>query len=220
MRILVIAAHPDDEVIGAGGTIARHIAQGDDVFWCIVTEGYTPTWSADILAAAKRQVYEVQAIFGIEKVFFCGFPSVKLNTVPYMELSSALQRVVDEVLPHIVYTTPRGDINQDHRLVFQSTLVATRPQPGISIRRLLCYEIGPTARYGAPVGTHSFNPNVFVDISDFLDKKLEAMRCYKTLLEEYPHPRSIEGLRLIAKERGISVGLQAAECFHLIRELL
>lgn len=220
MRILVISAHPDDEVIGAGGTLIRHVDHGDEVYWCVVTEGYEPTWSESGLAAAQRQVSEVQAVIGIKEVFFCGFPTVKLNTVPYMELSSALQRVVDSVQPEIVYTTPRDDINQDHRLVFQSTLVATRPQPNNCVQRLLSYEISPTARYGLPVGSSIFNPNVFVDITDYLDRKLEAMSRYKTLLAKYPHPRSLEGLRIIARERGISVGLQAAECFELIREIL
>ena len=105
MRVLVIAAHPDDEVIGAGGTIARHVARGDDVFWCVVTQGYSPTWSEEILEAARQQVYDVQRVLGIQEVFFCGFPTVKLNTVPYYDLSSSLQRIVSQVRPEVVYTT-------------------------------------------------------------------------------------------------------------------
>ena len=220
MRVLVIAAHPDDETIGAGGTIARHVAHGDEVYWCIVTQGYSPPWSEETLAAAQRQVYDVQRVLGIQEVFFCGFPTVKLNTVPYIDLCSALQRVVDQVRPEVVYTTPRDDINQDHRIVYEGTLVATRPLPGTSIRRLLCYEISPTARFGLPAGSSGFVPNVFVEVSQYMDKKLEAVSCYQTELREYPHPRSLEGLRLLAEERGLSVGLKAAECFQLIRELI
>lgn len=215
MRILVIAPHPDDETIGAGGTIARSIAEGDEVFLCIVTLANLPPWSENIAAIQKKQVEQVQKIYGIKQVFFLDFPTVRLNTVPNMELTSALQRVVDEVKPEIVYTSSACAINQDHRLVFDATLVATRPLPASPVRRLLCYEIGPTLRFG----NSAFVPNVYVDISDFLDKKLAAMACYKTELREMPHPRSLEGIKLIARERGLSVGLKMAECFQLIREI-
>lgn len=218
MRVLVIAAHPDDETIGAGGTLARHIAASDEVHWCVVTQAYEPQWSAAVIDEAARQVRDVTAVYGFKSVIKLGFPTVKLNTLPYIDLSSALQRVVDDVQPEVVYTTPADDINLDHRVVYESTLVATRPLPGCPVKRLLCYEIAPTARFGLPVGSRGFLPNVFVDIADYLDKKLAAMACYKTELREYPHPRSIEGLRLLAQERGLSVGLPAAECFQLIRE--
>lgn len=215
MQILVISAHPDDEVIGAGGTIARHIAENDQVDWCIVTQPYSPPWPRDAIEVAREQVEAVRLALGIRRTFFLGFPTVKLNTVPNMELVAALQRVVDEVRPEIVYTTPSGDVNQDHNIVFEATLVATRPLPGSTVRRLLSYEIGPTGRFG-----HTpFVPDVYVDIQQFLDKKLEAMKCYETELKELPHPRSLTGLKLVAQERGLSVGLKAAECFRLIREV-
>jgi len=220
LRVLVIVAHPDDEVIGAGGTIARHVAEGDQVYWCVVTEGHAPFRSEEQLAAARAQVWQVQRVLGIEEVFFCGFPTVSLNTVPYREVSTALQRLVDQVMPQVVYTTPPSDVNQDHRIVYDCTLVATRPLPGCTVRRLLCYEIGTASRFGLPAGSSPFVPNVFVDISLYLEKKLEAMSCYGTQLHEYPHPRSLRGLRLLAEERGLGVGMKAAECFQLVRELL
>jgi LmbE family N-acetylglucosaminyl deacetylase len=215
VRVLVISAHPDDEVIGAGGTLARHVAEGADVFWCIVTQGYSPPWPADVVATARRQVEKVRQVLGIRQTFFCGFPTVKLNTIPHGELSSSLQKIVTEVRPEVVYLPPGSDINRDHRIVFDATLVATRPFPDSPVRRVLCYEIGPTGRYGST----TFTPNVFVDIEPYLEKKLEAMACYDTELKDFPHPRSLEGLRLIAQERGMSVGLKAAECFQLIREI-
>ena len=154
-------------------------------------------------------------MLGIKQVFFLGFPTVKLNSVPNAELTSALQRVVDEVRPDVVYTTSASDVNQDHRIVFEATLVATRPLPGGTVRRLLSYEICSTARYG-----HTpFQPTVFADINAFLERKLAAMRCYATELREPPHPRSLAGLEFVARERGMSVGLNAAECFELVREI-
>lgn len=219
MRALVISAHPDDETIGAGGALLRHVANGDEVYWCVVTQGYSPPWTQEVLDQARLQIYEVQKAFGIGEVFLCGFPTVKLNTVPYIELSSAIQKVVDHVRPEIVYTTPRSDINLDHRIVYDCSLVACRPLPGSSVRRLLSYEICTTTRYGTPTGAGAFSPNVFVDITDYLDKKIEIMKLYQTELCQYPHPRSVEGIRIYAQERGFSVGLNAAECFELIREL-
>lgn len=220
MKVLVISAHPDDEVIAAGGTIARHVDHGDVVYWCVVTQAYNPPWSKEYLETARQQAYDVKKVLGIQEVCFCGFPTVKLNTVPYVEISSALQGVVDQVQPEVVYTTPGNDINLDHRIVYECTLVATRPLPGSTVRRLLSYEIGPSLRQGLASGESGFVSNVFVDISQYMDKKLEAMSCYESELQEYPHPRSLEGLRIIAEERGLGVGLKAVECFRLIRELV
>jgi N-acetylglucosamine malate deacetylase 1 len=220
VKVLVISAHPDDEVIGAGGTIARHVDSGDEVFWGIVTQAYSPPWSEDYLEKARQQVFEVQKVLGIREVFFCKFPTVKLNTVPYMEISSALQKIMDHVQPEVVYTTPGDDINLDHRIVYECTLVAARPLPGSSVRRLLSYEIGAGSRQGLTAGAGGFVSNVFVDISDYMEKKLQAMSCYESELKEYPHPRSLKGLRMVAEERGLGVGLKAAECFRLVRELV
>ncbi len=216
MRVLAISAHPDDETIGAGGTLARHVAEGDEIFWCVVTQGYNPPWPDHVLEEAQRQVNAVQRVMGFREVFRCGFPTVRLNTVPHMELTSAIKAVVDKVLPEVVYAPSLCDINPDHRLVCEAALVAARPLPGCTVKRLLSYEIGPTVRYGPT----SFQPNVYVDIAAYLDKKLQAMACYHTELREYPHPRSLRGLEQIARERGLSVGLEAAECFQLLREVV
>jgi LmbE family N-acetylglucosaminyl deacetylase len=214
--VLVFSAHPDDETIGAGGMLLRHIAEGDDVYWCIVTKGYTPNWSKNMLVAAAQQVDTVASLYGFKEVHRLGFPTVRLNTIPSMELCGAVQRIVDLVRPEIVYVPPGNDLNQDHRIVNEAVLVAARPIPGCSIKRVLAYEISTTTRYG--YGT--FSPNVYVDISSFLEKKLQIMSAYDTEIKKWPHPRSVEGLTIIAKERGLAVGVNSAECFELVREIL
>jgi len=219
MKVLAIAPHPDDETIGAGGTLARHRAHGDEVYWCIVTQGYTPPWPEETLLQVREQIENIAKYCGFSKVFRLGFPTVKLNTVPHMELCGALQNVVEEVKPDIVYTTSKNDINMDHRIVHDCTLIATRPLPGNAVKRVLSYEIGYTGLYGIPSGAEMFRPNVFVDISEYMDHKLNAMRFYETELREPPHPRNIESLRMLANVRGFGVGYNAAECFELIREL-
>ena len=219
-RILIIASHPDDETIGAGGTLLRHVAKGDKVYWCVITQGYSPPWPQKTLEKARQQVYEVQKAYGIHEVFLCDFPTMKLNTIPHIEISSEIQKIVNQVSPDIVYTTPRCDINLDHRIVYECTLVACRPLPSSSVRQLLSYEICPTSRYGLLSNIGWFSPNIFIDISNYLDRKIKIMSIYQTELCKYPHPRSPEGIRLFAQERGLSVGLKATECFELIRQLV
>ena len=216
MKVLVISAHPDDETIGAGGTLLRHRDAGDEISWCIVTQAYSPEWSNETIQRHRQQTERVAEYLGVKTMRLCGFPTVKLNTIPTMELVSSIQRVVDEVRPEVVYSTSAIDINLDHVIVHQATLVATRPLPGSSVRRLLSYEIASTSRFGVP----GFQPTVYVDITDYLDRKLEMMSFYETELKAYPHPRSLEALRLSALERGVGVGLGAAEAFQLIRELV
>lgn len=220
MKILVIAPHPDDETIGAGGTIFRHKALGDDIFWCIVTQGYTPPWPEEVVQKAREQINSIETYYGFKKVYRLGFPTVKLNIVPHIELCSAIQKVMQEVNPDIVYTTSKNDLNLDHRIVYDSTLIACRPLPGNNVKRVLSYEICYTKYFGNPTGGTMFQPNVFIDIAEYLEEKLKAMRYYETELRQSPHPRNIESLRLLAKERGLCVGYGAAECFELVRELI
>jgi len=220
MKVLVISAHPDDETIGAGGTLLRHVAKGDKVYWCVITQqGYSPPLPRKILEKARQQIYEVQKAYDIREVFLFGLHTMKLNTMSHIEISSKIKKVVDQVHPDIVYTTPRCDINIDHRIVYECTLVACRPLPGFLVRQLLSYEICTTSRYGLLSNAGCFNPNIFIDISDYLDRKIEIMSIYQTELCKYPHPRSPEGIKLFAQERGLSVGLKATECFELIRQL-
>jgi len=220
MKMLIIAPHPDDETIGAGGTIARHIALGDEVFWCVVTQAYSPPWPKETLQKAREQIDAVTEFYSFKKIYCLGYPTVKLNTVPHIELCNALRSVIDEIKPDIVYTTSRNDINLDHRIVYDCTLIATRPLPGNMVRRVLSYEIGYTNHFGVPSGAAMFQPNVFVNISEYLETKLKAMRFYETELRQMPHPRCIESIRLLAQERGLCVGFAAAECFELVRELI
>lgn len=219
-RVLVIAPHPDDETIGAGGTLFRHNAAGDELFWCVVTRGYSPRWSEETLTKVGIQIDQVKKIYGFKDVFRLGFPTVKLNTVPHIDICAAIQNIIKEIEPEIVYTTSRNDINLDHRIVYDCTLVAARPLPDNSVRRILSYELGITSNFGIPSGASLFRPNVFIDISPYIEKKLAAMNCYETELREAPHPRSIEGLKLFASSRGLSMGFEFAECFELIREML
>lgn len=218
MKILVIAPHPDDEVLGVGGTIAKHAKSGDEVYLCVVTKAYTPDWSEKFIENREKEVSKVNKILGIKKTYFLDFPTVKLDTVPQKELNDRIAECVKKVKPEIIYAPHKGDINLDHQLVFDATMVATRPAPA-RVRKILSYETPSETDWAPPFKGIAFTPNVYVDITDTLKVKLKAISVYKTELRKFPHPRSMKLLSALAKKRGAEAGLKAAEAFMLIREI-
>ncbi|MDO8592407.1 MAG: PIG-L deacetylase family protein [bacterium] len=217
MKILVIAPHPDDEVMGCGGTVKRYAKEGSDVFLCIVTKAYTPEWSEDFIKNRKKEIAGANKVLGIKKTFFLDLPTVRLDTLPQKELNEKLTAVIEKVRPEMLFIPHCGDLNNDHRLIFESCLVAARPINN-SIKSILAYETLSETEWGLP--NIPFVPNAYSDISSTLKKKIEAMRCYGSELRKTPHPRSLEIISALAKKRGSEIGLVAAEAFMLIREIL
>lgn len=220
MRILIIAPHPDDEVLGCGGTIVKHVRGRAEVYLCIVTKAYAPEWTELEIRKKRKEVLRANEILGITKTYFLDLPTVKLDTIPQKELNKAISQVVDDVQPELLYIPHRGDVNRDHYLVFDSAIVAARPKPDLAVKKVLSYETLSETEWAAPLVSDAFVPNVYVDISETLETKLEAMAAYKTELKEFPHPRSLEAISALAKIRGASIGVKAAEAFVLIREIL
>ena len=219
MRILVIAPHPDDEVLGCGGTIAKHASGGDEVYLCIVTKAYPPEWSEDEVRERKEEVLRANKILGIKKTYFLDLPTVKLDTIPQKELNDVITEVVNEVQPEVVYIPHKGDVVRDHQLVFDAAMVAVRPKPGSVVKKALCYETLSETEWAAPFPENAFIPNVYVDISETLENKLRAMSEYKSELKNLPHPRSLKAISNLAKLRGSTIGVEAAEAFMLVREI-
>ncbi len=215
MNVLVVAAHPDDEVIGCGGTIARHVAAGDRVHLLIMTQIYAPEWDMKEFDRRRDEALSAAKVLGIKAVSFGGFPTVKLNTVPTVALTRQISATVAAVKPQVVYLPPRGDINADHDLTHRAALVSCRPLFNSPVNRLLSYEIAPTTRFNTD-GEGVFAANHYVDISRHLKKKLQAMGRYRLELRKFPHPRSLKGLTILAQERGLAVGVPYAEAFRLI----
>ncbi|MGD0807852.1 MAG: PIG-L deacetylase family protein [Anaerolineales bacterium] len=220
MKILVIATHPDDEVLGCGGAIARHIARGDRVEVVIVTRGAPELYSEGQVNILRQELHAAHSILGVSVAHFLDFPAPKLDTVPQHELADSIGARIREYQPETVYFPHRGDLHSDHRAVFQSTLVAARPIGPQSVRRLLSYETLSETEWAAPIGEEAFLPNVFIDIAEFLEKKKQAMAAYRSQLKEFPHPRSLQSMESQARLRGGTAGFQAAEAFQLIRELI
>lgn len=217
MKILIIAPHPDDEVLGCGGTVAKHSKRGDEVYLCIVTKAYTPDWSEEFLKNRSKEIEKANKILGIKKTYFLNYPTVKLDTFPQKELNEAISKVVAEIKPDVAYIPHKGDLNKDHRLIFESSLVATRPV-NHKVKRILSYETLSETEWGQSI--EPFIPNVYVDVSEIFEKKIEAMKAYESELKQCPHPRSLEIIEALAKKRGSEVGVKFAEAFILIREIV
>lgn len=214
MRVLVIAAHPDDEVLGVGGTLLKHHTKKDEIFICMVTQAYEPQWTKEYIENKLKEAKEVDKILGTKKRIYCDFPTVKLNIIPTGEFNKKISDIISEINPNVIYTHFRNDINQDHRIVFNAVMVATRPTISKKIK-VLSFETLSSTEWN-----HSaFIPNVFVEISEFIDKKIEAFSKYKSEVKEYPHPRSKKGIRIWANKRGLEIGCEYAEAFILIKDI-
>ncbi len=216
MKILVIAPHPDDEVLGCGGALAKHAKEKDEIFLCIATKAYAPDWSEEFLKNRPVEIKKAGKILGVKKTYFLDFQTVKLDTVSQKEVNERLSGCVEEVKPDIMYIPHKGDLHKDHRLIFEACLVAARPL-NHKIKKILSYETLSETGWGQMI--EFFVPNVYVDISDVFEKKIEAMKAYGSELRKYPHPRSLETIEILAKKRGSEAGMKLAEAFMLIREI-
>jgi LmbE family N-acetylglucosaminyl deacetylase len=219
MNIIVIAAHPDDEVLGCGGTIARHASRGDRVDVLVVTRGAPELYSDDQVRQLRKELDSAHAILGVSAVHFLDFPAPRLDLIPSHELADAIGAHITSIRPDIVYIPHRGDLHSDHRCVFSASLVAARPIGSRVVRRLLSYETLSETEWAAPIAEDAFLPSVFVDIRGQLEKKKQAMAAYRSQLREFPHPRSLQGVESLARLRGSTAGVPAAEAFQLIREI-
>ena len=223
MRILVVAAHPDDEVLGCGGTIAKHVLHGEEVYCLILGEGITSRQTQRGLASSaeikqlRLSSERAASILGIRKVFFRNFPDQCLDTVPLLEIVKDVEEVKEELKPDIIYTHNQSDLNIDHQITFKAVLTACRPVKDETVRLIYSFEVPSSTEWSSPDAHPHFVPNVFVDISDTFSKKVEALKAYQGEIREYPHPRSLEALEIIAKRWGINVGIGLAEAFRLIR---
>jgi N-acetylglucosamine malate deacetylase 1 len=221
-KMLAVVAHPDDETLGAGGSIARFVRDGGEAWVCIVCDGVTARHGE---ARRQRECAERACeVLGVRNVIFCNLPDQRLDTLNLVDVITPIEECVTDLKPDIVLTHFKEDVNQDHGVVFAATMVATRPKPGVSVKTVMCFETASSTEWAAPFAGGVFAPNVFIDISSTLETKIEAMTMYaKTHVSEvhpYPHPRSYEAIEVYAKRQGVAVGTTAAESFMLVRSLV
>lgn len=225
MSILVVAAHPDDEILGCGGTMARLAREGHEVRIAILAEGMSSRY-AHREDADPRQLQHLHARaqqaadkVGAKEVVLCKLPDNRLDTVPLLEVVKLVEELVARFRPEVIYTHHPGDLNVDHGVVHRAVLTATRPVPGQCVRDIYAFEVPSSTEWAFQRLEPSFRPSVFVDITETLETKIEALACYDTETRKFPHPRSAEALRAIATRWGSVAGLPAVEAFELIRSV-
>ena len=219
MGVLVFAPHPDDEVLGVGGTMAKRAKDGHEVYVCVVTKGTAPLFNEERVQIIQQQCREADALLGAKKTLFLDFPAVMLETVPRYELNGKISDVVQMLEPDEVYIPHRGDMQLDHKMIVDACMVALRPKYKHVVKRIYAYETLSETGWDIPNTVNEFIPTVYEDISSTLNIKLESMAKFTSQVGTFPNPRSIESIESLAKYRGSTVNCYAAEAFCLIREI-
>ena len=222
--ILILVAHPDDEVLGCGGTIAKMVDEGSIVNVAFFADGVFSRGGNQIAQTEELKIRRSTAkkacdILGVKSVIFGDFPDNRMDTVALLDIAKVVESQIAEHQPDTVFTHHAGDLNIDHRRMHEAVVTACRPQPGHSVKTLLCFEIPSSTDWQLPGSAPPFMPNWFEDISTTLDRKLTALQAYATELRDWPHPRSKQGVEHLAHWRGATVGFDAAEAFILGRQL-
>ena len=209
MNILVISSHPDDEVLGMGGTIYKLANEGHKIYLCVVTDGKCGSTKQEKIR--KESAIKASKFLGIKNTYFLDFPDTKLDITPQIEINKKLENLMKKIKPEIVYTVPDNDFHKDHQKVLECTEVVTRPHSS-NVKELYMYELPESVKT-------EFNPTVYVNIEKEFQYKLKAFKMYKTEQQEFPFPRSLKGIETLAIQRGIQSGLKKAEAFKLVRKI-
>lgn len=224
-RVLVIAAHPDDEVLGCGGTMARLAREGHAVYIAILGEGITSRYAQrkqadqNLIKQLHARSHKVGDLLGAKDVFLSSLPDNRFDTVPMLDVVKIIEDLVEKLKPQVVYTQHGGDLNIDHVVTYRATMTATRPMASGSVKTVYAYEVSSSTEWAFQKFSPVFHPNVFMDIGTTLETKIQAMQTYESEARPFPHPRSPEALRAIAHRWGSVAGLPAAEAFELVRAI-
>jgi len=218
-RIAVVAPHPDDEVLGCGGSLLRYKSQGDELHWIIVTAMTSELGYADAkIRAREAEIASVARRFGFASVTCLGFPTTTLSGAVLGEMVACLGKALDACRPEWVLGPYYGDVHSDHRIVFDAIQACCKPFRNSFVKKVLCYETLSETEQGIMQGA-AFAPNLFVDITGFVEEKISILRLYESELQEFPFPRSVESVKALATFRGSMSGVSAAEAFMLLREI-
>ncbi len=221
-RVMAVVAHADDEVLGCGGTLRRHVLAGDEVWTVILADGESSrdgVSSDTAIARRETAARDAAAVLGVQNVSLHRFPDNRLDTCALLDIVKVVEEHIARVAPDTVYTHHSGDVNIDHKRVHDAVVTACRPQAGHPVQTLLLFETASSTEWQVPGAAPAFQPNWFVDISDQLATKLRALESYSEEMRAWPHPRSMEGVEHLARWRGATVGYEAAEAFVLGRRV-
>ena len=226
MKYLIIAANPDDEILGCGGSIAKWTHEGNDVHILIMAEGATSrdfqrdrnvkqTEISDLKSSAKA----ASKILGVKSIDFADYPDNRMDSIDLLDVVKSVENKIDLIEPDVVITHHIGDLNIDHQIIHRAVTTACRPQPNQFVKFLLSFEVASSTEWQSPSANLNFNPNWFEDISSTLNLKLNALEVYSSEMRDWPHSRSLKAVDHLAKWRGATVGIEAAEAFMLIKKI-
>ena len=223
-KILIVAAHPDDEILGCGGTMSKHVSKGDNVSVIFLTNGVSSRKQKKVtmkknIIRRKNAAIKASKIIGINKPHFLNFSDNQLDKHPLLKIIQSIEKLIIRIKPHTIYTHFNNDLNIDHQITSNAVITACRPQKKNTVKKILFFEIPSSTEWQISKDEKHFNPNWFEDISDHLSKKILAIQAYKDELVDWPHPRSLKGIQSLANWRGASVGYKAAEGFILGRKI-
>lgn len=225
-KILVIAAHPDDEVLGCGASIAKHSENGDEVHVMIMSEGISSRYKEEnnetreaIIELAKC-AEKANEVLGVKSLKLNTFPDNRMDGVDLLDVIHSIEDKIKEIKPNIIYTHHYGDVNVDHQTIYNAVITAARPLPGQCVKTILTFEVPSSTEWRPAIEGKCFKPNWFVNIDNFLDKKIQALKHYKSEMREWPHPRSYESVKHMASFRGSHIGCRVAEAFEVVRTII
>ena len=217
-NIVVISAHPDDEILGVGGTLLKHKKNGDKIYWLITTNIFeNQGYSKERISSRQKEIKKISEALSVEKVFMLDYPTMSLSTSSLIEMVPKISKIFTEIEPEIVYCLNRSDAHSDHRITFDAVMACTKSFRYPFIKQVLMYECISETEFAPQLPEKVFIPNYFVDISSFLEEKMNLMKIYESELGKHPFPRSLKNIEALATFRGASVGVEYAEAFQLIK---
>ncbi len=219
-NILIIAVHPDDETLGCGGTILKHKANGDNLFWLILTNmNEEKVWGKKRIETRQKEIAKVAINYGFKETIKLNYDTTKLDQLPLGDLTESISKVIKEYKPEIIYLHNRSDVHSDHRISFDAIISATKTFNNLFIKKILMYETISETDFAPALLENAFSPNYYVDISNYLDNKIEMMNIFSSELKEHPFPRSERNIRALAVNRGAQCGVEYAESFMILKDI-
>lgn len=217
-KVIVISAHPDDETLGAGGTLLKHKAEGDEIFWIITTKmSQKVGFSLERIASREKEIAEVASKLGIKKVYQLDYSTMTLSSSSLITMVPEIAKIFNEVKPEIIYSLNRSDAHSDHRITFEAVMACTKSFRHPYIKKVLMYECISETEFAPALPENCFIPNYFIDISEYFEGKLNVMQVYESEIDEHPAPRSFKNIEALATFRGAVAGVKYAEAFQLIK---
>jgi len=218
--IVIIAVHPDDETLGCGGTLLRHVENGDIIHWVIVTTMTSPMFTVERIKAREKEIENVSRLYGFKSVTQLGFPTTQLSEIPEKILIDAFSKTFRYIKPHTIYMPFKNDIHSDHRKSFDAAIACTKSFRYPFIKRILMMEVLSETEYAPALQSDIFLPNVYVNIEHYIDQKIKILSQYDGEVKPFPFPRSIDAIKALAQVRGVACNSTSAEAFMLLKEVI